>query len=293
MKNKQENNPKANIIKFFNHYHKSNIYRYSDLKKILTENKENWGLRKSINISNFIKILSNEFEMKKVAFDFPWNKETRYIKGNVSIFEIILSLKPNSYFTHHSALYLHKLIDELPQTIYVNFEQIPHYSGDGGLSQESINNAFKAPQRKSNNIASYEGQEICILNGMHTGKLGVIKIKGPLGEDLLVTNLERTLIDIVVRPCYSGGIYEILNSFKKAQGKVSITKMCSMLKRLGYKYPYHQAIGFLFEKAGYDKEEIQPLNEFKKSWDFYLDHQMKNPGYSKEWKIYYPQNFTT
>ena len=36
-----------------------------------------------------------------------------------------------------------------------------------------------------------------------------------------VTDLERTLIDIAVRPEYAGGVYEVLNVYRLAKGKVS------------------------------------------------------------------------
>src|SRR5882672_4945604 len=46
---------------------------------------------------------------------------------------------------------------------------------------------------------------IVLLSGKHTGRLGVTKTLGPQGEQLELTDLERTLIDIAVRPTYAGG----------------------------------------------------------------------------------------
>lgn len=35
-------------------------------------------------------------------------------------------------------------------------------------------------------------------------------------KKIRVTDLERTLIDIAVRPAYSGGVFEVLEAFKNA-----------------------------------------------------------------------------
>lgn len=50
---------------------------------------------------------------------------------------------------------------------------------------------------------------ITLLNGKHSGRLGVITMQGPNGELLEVTDLERTLIDIVVRAAYAGGLHRM------------------------------------------------------------------------------------
>ena len=112
------------------------------------------------------------------------------------------------------------------------------------------------------------------------------------GERTLVTDIERTLIDITVRPIYSGGIHEVLAAFKKAAKIVSINKLTAQLKTLDYIYPYHQAIGFYLEKAGnYKDTQIELLKDFDFNYDFYLDHATEEVEYSKEWKLYYPKNF--
>jgi hypothetical protein len=82
----------------------------------------------------------------------------------------------------------------------------------------------------------------------------------------------------------------VLKAFKNAKGKVSINRLADMLKNLDYVYPYHQAIGFYLERAGvYDKSSIRLLRKTKMSHDFYLAHGMKDPEYSKEWRLFYPQ----
>jgi len=214
----------------------------------------------------------------------------RYIWGDASIFEIVASLKPNSYFTHYTSIYLHELTEQIPKTIYLNFEQPPIPRVNRNLSQQRIKSAFMRPWRASKNISSYKDYKICLLNGMFTGKLGVIETASPSGEKIYVTNVERTLIDIAVRPVYSGGVFEVLKAYRLAHQKVSINKLSAMLKKLNYIYPYHQAIGFYLEKAKvYKDTQINLLQKFDMKYDFYLTHQMKDVSYSKKWRLYFPK----
>lgn len=280
---------KSHIVRFFNKGG-PNVFRFSDIRATFVINKELWGLKKNIKSYDFFDFLLNETRLKKVSFKFPSRTEIRYLWDEVSIYEVALSIKPDSYFTHQTAMYIHKLREKAPKMIFLNFEQPPHYTDHKDLSQESIDVAFSRPQRISRNIASFRGKKIYILNGMHTGKLGVIMITGSRGEKMPVTNIERTLIDIAVRPSYSGGVFEVLKAYKKAEGKVSIKKLILMLRSLNYVYPYHQAVGFYLEKAGYTDPSMNLLRDFGMRYDFYLAHDMKEMGYSEEWKIFFPKD---
>jgi predicted transcriptional regulator of viral defense system len=101
--------------------------------------------------------------------------------------------------------------------------------------------------------------------------------------------VERTLIDITVRPVYSGGVFEVLKAFERAKEEVSINKLLGFLNQLNYIYPYHQAIGFYLTKAGYKESQIKMVKELGINYDFYLDYQIKDPDFSEEWRIYYPK----
>jgi len=67
------------------------------------------------------------------------------------------------------------------------------------------------------------------------------------GIMIRITGLERTLVDAVVRPDYSGGIEEVLKAFTAVKGEISVNKMLAILKKMDYMYPYHQALGFYLE----------------------------------------------
>jgi predicted transcriptional regulator of viral defense system len=103
-----------------------------------------------------------------------------------------------------------------------------------------------------------------------------------------VTDLERTLIDIVVRPAYAGGIKLIADAYKHAFKKIDVEYLTKLLQKMEYAYPYHQSIGFLLERAGATEQDCRRLSNLGTEFDFYLDYKMKNPAYSKKWRLYYP-----
>lgn len=174
--------------------------------------------------------------------------------------------------------------------IYLNLEQSPKPHYNNVMTQENINKAFSRAPRITNNTTYYQQRRIYLLNGMYTNKLGVISMSGPKKENIFVTDIERTLIDVAVRPQYSGGVSNVLNVYRKVTKYLSVEKILKMLKKLNYAYPYHQAIGFYLENAGLAKVSTIFRKKFRIKYNFYLTHQMEKPEYSEEWRIFYPKD---
>jgi predicted transcriptional regulator of viral defense system len=269
------------------------IFTASEIEAVVRELSDLSHLKKSVTIDGFIKFLLEETNLKQIKLRFPSQKVERYIWGEVSAYKLALSLKPNAYFSHHTAMWFHGLTVRRPKIIYLKCEQLEKPDHQGSLEQKNIDWAFKQPPRKSKNVANYKDQKICLLYSTNTGNLGVIEAEDTNGERIRVSNVERTLIDISVRPFYSGGVAEILKAYKLAEEKVSIEKLLTMLKEMDFLYPYHQAIGFYLERSGvYEESLIQPFKELEMQYDFYLTNQMKDMSYSKEWHLYYPREFS-
>jgi len=282
---------KPDIVRFFENKTEK-IFDLHDIRKIFHENHTFWRLAMSMSCNTFIDYLIKNAKLKKEIFSFSYRPVTIYTWGEVPFYELLLAIKPKSYFSHYTAMYFHGLTEQIPKTIYINFEQEPKPRSKGKLVQGNIDFAFKCATRLSNNIAENPGYTIRLLNGMQTENAGVIGLVSEERGKIQLTDVERTLIDIVVRPEYSGGPFEVLKAYKLAKDKVSVNRLSALLKKINYVYPYHQVIGFYLDNAGvYKDSQIDLIRKIDIKYDFYLMHKMVETSYSKKWRLYFPKGF--
>ncbi len=285
---------KADIIRYFTDAD-TRIYRERDLGWVLDTQREFWRAAQRTSVGAFIEFLCKATSLKQVVLKAVNDDSdvVRYVWETASPYELALSLKQRSYLSHASAIFIHNLSNLIPKTIYLNCEQSPKLGSRGVLTQESLDRAFNRPQRASKMI--YEAPDelsIVVINGKHTQELEVETVSGhTIAGTVRVTTVERTLIDCVVRPGYSGGLRNVLDAYVTAQDRVSTNRMRATLKKLGYVYPYHQAIGFLLQRAGYASHRIEAFRELGMNVDFYLTHGIENPEYDREWRLFVPKGF--
>ncbi len=283
-------NAKLTIIKFFDNNDKK-FFLAEELAEILADNIDNWLLARITRLVDFINFLKESNIIKEtIKIELPSSSVTyRYLTGPILTYEIGSTLYKNSYYSHYTALYLHDLTNNIPKNIYLNKEQTKKYQdSDTTLTQANINRAFNRPMRKTNQIAKFKDVKIYMLNGKNTSNLGVIETKIN-GKKVLISDIERTLIDIVVRPEYAGGVNEIIEAYRLAKDHCSINYLLSLLKKLDYTYPYHQAIGFYLERAGYKESLLKKVEKIPQEFDFYLQYKMVDKDYSKRWKLFFPK----
>lgn len=268
------------------------IFQRRDLENIFAEHRSFWRLAKSLLARDFIALLVRHTAMKQVDLAFPTETKTLYIWKPVTVFELATRIRTQAYLSHYSALYLHGLTDQIPKQVYVNAEQSPKPGSSLPLTQAEVDAAFARPQRQSQSHARYRDYTVVLLSGKFTGRMGVVEVQHMQAGRIALTSLERTLIDLAVRPDYVGGVFEVLEAYRRAASAVSINKLVSMLSKLDYRYPYHQAIGFYLERAGvYRPAQVQLLRKQTQELDFYLTHDMGATDYSSEWRLYFPKGF--
>lgn len=271
----------------------SSVFKLSDLKALLAQQRAGWRLAQRTTTNEFIAFLMEQGKLSELIFPFPHREETRYVWERVPLLTVLLTLKPQCYYSHYTAVRMHGLTEQIPKTIYLNHEQHLKSQSTGGLAQERIAAAFNRKARESNNYIDFASNRIFLINGKNTGRIGVVSTTTTYDSetpiDVRVTNLERTLIDITVRPAYAGGVFEVLKAFQLAKERVSINALAAMLQKIGHTYPYHQAIGFYLERAGYRSNQIDLIRRFPMNYDFYLAHNMGEMEYVKDWRLFVPK----
>jgi hypothetical protein len=164
-----------------------------------------------------------------------------------------LSLQRDSFLSHGTALTVHGIAGP-SDIVYVNREQSPK-DRSNGITQAAMALAFRNKQRQSKYIFHHSAVKYMLLNGKHTGRAGVTRTKTPSGETVEVTDKERTLIDVVVRPAYAGGIERVADAYERSASGIDVDHTIDLLqwKRIRF------LSGLRHETPGLQQEVATPL----------------------------------
>lgn len=279
------------IIAFFEKT-KLKAYTTHDIQRIFESHREEWKIAAYRSYKHFITFLNERKILILDVQNHEAHKSKKQIlrKKDATPFDIGLTVKKDGYLSNYSAMQIHQLTLQLPKTIYISDEKYLDISSPKSnkveLDQESVDRAFLKPQRVATESykSQYDGFRYVYLQKKHKSiNVGVTQING-----LAVTDLERTLIDIAVRPVYSGGAFEVLEAYKNAKRKADPLKISSYLDELDYIYPYHQLIGFYLDLVGFPKKSLQPFLDKKSNINFYQTYNLSNKKLNEKWGIYYP-----
>jgi hypothetical protein len=275
-------------------FDEKNIYEFLDANRSDMRMKS-FSLNKFIKYlieHNFISlfVFDNKLNDKKIYISKYFDKKNDYAKA----LEIATLLIPKSYISYFSAMYYYNLTLQLPKKIYLSVER-KSYAPHNDIEQEAINKALCKEGRKPTIVLSLLGYEIYLVHTKEANKVGIKRIQ-LFDKDYRISTLERTVIDIVVRAEISGGIEEVIQVYKKISSSykkdISINKIIFILKKLNYIYPYHQIVGYLLFKNGFDTSKFKKEFTFKN--DFFLtrgivNEDINNLDYNNEFKIYIPK----
>jgi len=257
------------------------------LKTVFQKNREHWNISVSMRAKHFLDFLIKEKIFTEYEFrDQNGKRKLIFSFLGADEYTLIMGLHPNGYFSHYSSMSIHQLTLQMPKSYYLNIEHTKDILSQS-LTQDAIDSAFSQPQRKGNNYFTFKTKKIFVINGKKTNRLGVVT-RNSNTESYAYTDLERTLIDIAIRPAYSGGVFEVLAAYQTAKKQVDPKKLESYLTQLNFIYPYHQVIGFYLEKAGYGTKVLK-LFEKETPFKFYLTYHIRSKEFSAKWNLFYPK----
>lgn len=269
------------------------IFSFNELSSITVKQGYDWDLGVTATPVKLIAFLIDNSHLTKLddftaADRYAWRKD----HADELVYELALSLKPRSYLSHYTAMFLHNMTEQVPKTIYVTFERAS-YTGIrlSNLTQSGIDAAFAKEPRKTTQIYTYQGFRIVLVNAYRNNHIGIQKLQFPDGMRLPISSKERTLIDATIRPDYAGGISEVIKAYQNSVDTVQVNRIKAYLTNLQYTYPIQQSIGFLMEYAGFAEKKIDTIHNICTfEYSFYLERQIKEPFFSKKWNLYYPHN---
>ena len=215
------------------------VFAPSDLERLLLQQARAWNLPQSMTSQTFLRMLLNHTKLREVRLrSRHYSSLMRYSwEGKASPMAVAISIKKDgAFFSHASAMWIHGLSED-HKNIFINKEQSEKPRNSGQLSQEAIDRAFQNQQRRSKLVYKYQDAMITVLSGKNTGRVGVVLATAPSGHKVDVSSLERTLIDITVRPGYSGGVSSVLQAFRLAQNRISVGELIALLRKFDYTYP--------------------------------------------------------
>lgn len=260
-----------------------------EFEEVVSEINDIWGL-KSISRNDIKKFLVKQKIFREDHIDLNDNDSNKiyYLpESDIDFFDIAASRSRSSYFSHYSAIYIHNLTLQIPKQIYLTLERKKLiFNTNNTLEQKNIDTVFSKPPRITSDKRNYKNFDINFINGQYQNLIGITEFR----NQYAVSDIERTLIDISVRPFYSGGVTQVLEAFVNAKEIMDPEKFIYYYSKLNYTYPYHQVIGFYLEKAGYDEKICESFLKFENlNFDFYLTYNILHKEYSKKWHLYYPK----
>ena len=256
--------------------------------RLVSETNEIWGL-KSLSRNEIKRFLLEEYPFIEDQIIGDHSYEIYYRSNSkIDFFDIAAVRSRGSYFSYYSALYINNLTLQIPKQIYLTLERKSLNQNNNILKQENIDRVFSKPPRITSDKRNYKNFDINFINGQYQNLIGITTFR----DQYAVSDIERTLIDIAVRPFYSGGVTQVLEAYINAKNQLDPKKLVDYYSQLNYTYPYHQVIGFYLEKAGYDAKICNKFLNFDDlEFDFYLTYNILHKEFSKKWRLYYPKGF--
>lgn len=212
-------------------YISKNLPHVSSKQQLLDEIlslKENKWVPKYMSPEETVKNILSEKIIEKSLLKGKTNHIERFATGEYTTIELAITLLNRSWFSHYSAFEIHRLVENNLSKIYITQEQSPKVFQNMDLVHDVVEKVFEKEQRPLTQISKFKNKEYCLLKGKYSNRLGVMHLNYN-NIEISITDVERTLIDCVVRPAYAGDVKTIIEAFQNARGKADIAKMYNYL----------------------------------------------------------------
>lgn len=272
----------------------SSFWSETRLREVFNTHRESWSLAKRTEYNQFRTFLYDNRVLHREEIKFPSKSEVVIYKGNPTTFEKISSVTNSSYLSHITALFIHELTEQIPRHLYVTTPQKASSKNIKLTQDQILESSSKAFKRSLNSIV-YEEMLATALFGIKIDGVRQ-KMNHTFFGSVYVSSLEKTLIDIAVRPEYSGGIDEVLNAYREAAGKFQPNDLARLLRKHKFLYPYHQTVGYYMEKSqAYKKMDLRIMSQPGITHKFMLVKGLSKEDcvYNERWKLYVPRGFET
>lgn len=158
-------------------------------------------------------------------------------------FEIAMHLVLPSAISHWSAFHYHDLTDQVPHIIYVL------------TPSRSIPRSKKKHGHRLFVIERIPFQFIQVKPSRYFG----IELIWVGDAKVSITDLERSLLDGLMKPKYCGGFGEVMHAFQLASDRVNIKKIIEYSLRLDV--AISKRLGWILSKQGVSMDLLSPLKD--------------------------------
>ncbi|MBC7540164.1 MAG: hypothetical protein H7281_15170 [Bacteriovorax sp.] len=280
------------------------VFRPSELKRVITD-----VVSEEVISSGDIDIDSTKLCNSLSKLIYSRKIQHELILHNLRFSNLLFSFRKDvepiqiaNAFTHGhghylgnlTAMYFLGLTDQRPKSFYICNESLPATTEPFEYSVDKVKMSFMKSHRTTQRYFEYSDHQYYFLEKQFMNGVGIIDYilkDDELGETKIpMSNIERTFLDSIISPQYSGGITQVLESFKDQ--KINIKELKKYYDALVPKYPYWQKIGFVLDLNTDNKsaKEWRKLFFNEEMKDFFLDKEYRSTwNYSEEWKIFYPK----
>lgn len=249
-----------------------------------------------LNKTNHIRVIELNHKLRRVPSKLY--QDLRNNPGDPDVFDIALGLRKDSYITGYKLISMMGWTDYMPKVIHVNWVRgtLRNNRTDEIDNRVVQKTAFK-PKRKSKVAFRYDDYEIILLSGQFFPRSHERYFQSPKSLPLPTYSKipvpEYLALDALINYHYFGGAESVWKLFKDRARYLDLKLLRRFYRELKFVYPYANAIGYLLESAGVDRQELGYWeNKVDKTIQFHLfmgdqERRILNP----KWNLYVPKRF--